>query len=262
MSLKIGITERGDAGINLTWEDKLSTVDGAILITKKITEEFSEALLHHHNNGFPIILHATCTGWGGSDFEPNVPEPRQQLTAAYRLLEKGFPLKRLVLRIDPIIPTSVGMKKFSDVLQIASEIGIPIQTIRKRISILDQYPHVKKRLESIGYQPLYNGYFQAAPWAIETIAKKLDTIYNQWGKYAIGFESCAEPKLAEQAKSVTASGCVSTKDIELMGLNPTKIPNGINGQNRKGCLCCMAKKELLTQKSRCANGCIYCYWKG
>lgn len=262
MSLKIGITERGDAGINLTWEDKLNQVDGAILITKNITEEFSEALLRQHNNGFPIILHATCTGWGNSHFEPNVPTPTEQLTAAYRLLERGFPLKQLVLRIDPIIPTTVGMRRFSEVLQIANEIGIPSKTVRKRVSILDQYPHVKERLKTIGYNPLYNGYFQAAPWTIEGVAKTLDRIYDQWGKYAVGFESCAEPMLAEKAHSVTASGCVSAKDIELMGLDINQIPAGVNRQNRSGCLCCTAKQELLTQRGRCANGCIYCYWKG
>ena len=28
------------------------------------------------------------------------------------------------------------------------------------------------------------------------------------------------------------------------------------------CLCLAEKKELLTNKSQCLHGCIYCYWQG
>lgn len=37
---KIGITEAGDAGLDLSWANKLDTVDGAIVITKCITPVF------------------------------------------------------------------------------------------------------------------------------------------------------------------------------------------------------------------------------
>ncbi len=40
---KIGITEAGDAGGDLSWENKLDNVDAAILITKDITQHFSES---------------------------------------------------------------------------------------------------------------------------------------------------------------------------------------------------------------------------
>ena len=40
--MKIGFTERGDAGIDLSWVSKLENneVDGAVLITKNITPVF------------------------------------------------------------------------------------------------------------------------------------------------------------------------------------------------------------------------------
>lgn len=38
--MKIGVTERGDAGIDFSWKDKSHTVDGMILITKAINNVF------------------------------------------------------------------------------------------------------------------------------------------------------------------------------------------------------------------------------
>lgn len=261
MSLKIGITERGDAGIDLSWKEKLNAVDGAILITKKITDEFAHALLQEHKKGTPIILHATCTGWGGSWLEPNVPTPEEQLTAAKNLLDNGFPIERLVLRIDPIIPTTEGLNRFKSVLKTAKDRGLPIETMRKRISVLDEYPHVKERLTAIGKEAFYGDYFYAAPWLMKNVAKTIDRIIEDWGNNAIPFESCAEPKLTEMTENINASGCVSTQDINILGIDTSDLPSSINGQRRHGCLCCTAKKELLTNKQRCPNGCLYCYWK-
>ncbi len=261
MNLKIGITERGDAGIDLSWQDKLDSVDGAILITKNITEEFQKALLAHHNAGKPLILHATCTGWGNSWLEPNVPPKEKQIESILNLLDKGFPLERIVLRMDPIIPTNKGLYKFISVIQSAEHKRIPVDRIRKRISLLDEYPHVKERLEEVGEEPFYGQYFQAAPWDMQKAAFVIDSIANTWDNSAEPFEACAEPKFAEMSKYIKPIGCVSEKDIGVMGLDINDLPVSVNGQNRNGCLCCTAKTELLAQRHRCPNGCLYCYWK-
>ena len=49
--MKIGITERGDAGLDFTWYNAVKTnkVDGAVLITKNITSEFTDKVLELHN---------------------------------------------------------------------------------------------------------------------------------------------------------------------------------------------------------------------
>lgn len=46
--LKIGITERGDAGLDFTWAQSLINhkVDGAILITKNINPTFTQYLIN------------------------------------------------------------------------------------------------------------------------------------------------------------------------------------------------------------------------
>lgn len=61
-SYKIEITEAGDAGVDLSWVDKMESVDGAVLITKCISPDFSDAALKFKDK---VIIHATITGYGG-----------------------------------------------------------------------------------------------------------------------------------------------------------------------------------------------------
>ena len=98
----IGITEAGDAGVDLSWEKKLEKVDGAILITKNVSRDFRAAVMR---NTSKVIVHATVTGFGGTVLEPNVPLPRESLENVMLLLCDGFPQERVVIRVDPIIPT-------------------------------------------------------------------------------------------------------------------------------------------------------------
>ena len=44
---KIGVTEAGDAGVDLFWEEKLDDVDAAVLITKCVSPDFFDAALRH-----------------------------------------------------------------------------------------------------------------------------------------------------------------------------------------------------------------------
>lgn len=39
-SIRIGITECGDAGLNLSWVDRADEFDGLVLITKYLSETF------------------------------------------------------------------------------------------------------------------------------------------------------------------------------------------------------------------------------
>ena len=41
---KIGITERGDAGLDVSWVGKLDAVDGAVVITKCLSPACYDAL--------------------------------------------------------------------------------------------------------------------------------------------------------------------------------------------------------------------------
>lgn len=102
---KIGITEAGDAGDDLSWKDKVDDLDGAILITKNVNPEFSKLVVDNKNI---FVVHATTTGYGGTVLEPNVQKPSKQLQEIKNLINLGFPKERIVIRVDPIIPTRKG----------------------------------------------------------------------------------------------------------------------------------------------------------
>lgn len=246
-SMKIGITERGDAGINLSWYDKLNTCDGAIIISKNFTDAFKEKVL---STPVPVILHCTCTGYGGTSLEPNVPEYKAQLDALKDIIDSGFPAERCVLRVDPIFPSEKGLLRIELVLQYFMELDMGINRIR--ISIVDEYPHVKARYRKRGWKPLYGSAFQPSATQLQMVADRLS-------KYPYIYETCAEPMLAYLADCFVEQGCISNVDLNLMGL--PEIHTAENPQRRKGCHCLSCKTELLNARHPCSNGCVYCYWQ-
>lgn len=251
--MKIGITERGDAGIDFTWLDKIlyNEVDGAILITKNITDEFINKVMNLYYKFPQLIIHCTCTGWGGTKIEPNVPTFITQLNQLNKLINSGFPKKQCVLRIDPIFPNKSGIKRVIDVLNKSYELGI-LPDMRVRISVLDEYKHVKKRIREIGLNPIYGDNFYAPK-------SMMDSVKLELSKYNLKFECCAEPYL--NGDHFIHQGCISIEDIKLMGLNTSDIVKSINPQNRNGCMCLSCKTELLNKRNRCPHKCVYCFWK-
>lgn len=251
-NVKIGVTERGDAGIDFEWIEAVSSglVDGVILITKEISERFISEVLTLYNGGFKnIIVHCTCTGWGDTIIEPKVPPASKQLYMLKKLICKGFPKQNCVLRIDPIIPNDQGIRKAISVIKMAEELYI-LPDMRIRISIYDEYNHVKDRLRAWNYNPIYGTSFYATRQQVEDLSRALQSTGYK-------FETCAEPYL--DGNVFEKVGCVSYKDLEIMGLQGNGM--SLNPQNRTGCLCLSCKTELLRNKCRCEHKCMYCYWK-
>lgn len=74
---RIGITERGDAALDTSWEDWVFVQKRpAILISKDPLKLFTEVTSMVDQYGFcpNIIVHCTITGFGGTKIEPNVRE--------------------------------------------------------------------------------------------------------------------------------------------------------------------------------------------
>lgn len=264
-NIKIGITEQGDAGIDFGWYDavKNDEVNGAILITKNITPRFRELVLELHRDYKNIIVMATCTGFGGTIIEPNVPPYKKQLDSLKELIDKGFPASLCVLRIDPIIPTKKGIQRVREVVEYANKLGI-LRQMRIRISILDEYPHVKERFHQAGIPSVYKNSNAAN---FDEIVRTALALHNLHDEYGIKFFCCAEPRLikhlttlyGEDQNICIAKGCISADDLLILGLPKTKALE--NMQGREGCHCLSCKTELLHNKTRCPNGCLYCYWK-
>ena len=232
----IGVTERGDASLDYSWVYKLQPAN--IIITKNLTDRFINTVRQHQDK---IILHATCTGFGGTPLEPNVPSWQYTIDKLHRLIALGFPQNQIVLRIDPIIPKGLGLKKLHSIL--AS--NPPVSRIR--FSFLDMYPHVIKRFEQANITPPYTSFHAPQSYINDALA----IIADFDNKFT--FESCAENTKYQK-------GCISATDLEILHIDPSILTPG--GFQRKGCLCAGNKKELLSTKAQCKHRCIYCYWRG
>lgn len=272
--MRIGITENGDASLDYTWLDKEPEMNMMILITKNITDKFIRTVLPFAHK---TIIHATCTGYGGTKLEPNVPKYTEQLDQVRKLIAFGFPAQQIVVRIDPIIPTTKGLRCVENIVEY-----IQPDITRFRISVLDNYPHVKERFRDLHMPVLYNGQFQASD---EQFAELDKTLCRLAFRFNVQFESCAEPKLTHAAPI----GCVNQQDVAMLGLT---LDGGRPKKQREGCLCIAGKTEMLPYRHfafcaydetaitpntvcsigecktcrhyriyGCSNRCAYCYWK-
>ena len=234
MTIKIGITEKGDSGLDFSWYEKRKNYDGLILITKKLSDEFIEKAKHTN-----CIVHATITGLGGSIYEPNVPKFIDSIYK-FKDLCDNLGRERVVLRIDPIIPEETCIVKAMDVYIKLHKTIIDSCKTRVRISFLDNYPHIKQRFIKAGLEPLpYNFH---APLELRKEILKLFP----------DAEVCGEP-------GIESIGCVSEKDLEILGIEMPK--NVVKGFQRTECECLSVKREIFTERKQCPNRCLYCYWK-
>ena len=258
--MRIGITERGDAGLDLSWYHTLligrASYDGVVLITKNANDTFIEKVMALYHNGFQkIIIHITCTGWGNTSMEPHVPSPDVQLSQMEKLIQTGFPVSHLVFRVDPVIPTQEGIQRADCVL------SHPIiqrykNDIRVRTSILDKYQHVCNRIN-----PILQSHYTARTDFYPSRQELSDVLCLIRSHLELQFETCAEPILVqravrEQISNIRESGCIAQTELHLFHL-----PDAPEANIRKGCKCLSCKTELLNNRKRCPHQCAYCYWK-
>ena len=236
-----GTTEISDPAFHLEIFDHL--YDGNIIITKRLTDKLIEKLIEDKDK---CILHLTCTGMGQSKLEPLVPDYLTSFEKCKKLIDGGFPISHIVLRVDPIVPTDKGFETAKKVIEKFSELYIG----RVRFSYLDMYTHVVKRFNESGIRLPYSSFH--APYEVRK--KYTDKLIELSAEYNFQLESCAEPGIPSVA-------CVSQKDIDILDLNGKIKLEGFKGQ-RKSCFCPENKKELIKDKpKRCENGCIYCFWQ-
>lgn len=228
---KIGVTEKGDAGLDFSWMKTSKDYDGVVLITKHLSHGFIE-----YASKINSIVHATITGHGGTIYEPKVPS----LTISrmyFDILVKTLGPERVVLRIDPIIPDDRGIAVAINVYdQIHVKGG---KRTRVKISFMDNYPHVKERFTKAGLEPL-NYYFHASLELRKKIAA-----------YFPDAEICGEP-------GFNCTGCISKKDLEIFKID---AESKAGGWQREECRCLTYKTEMFKNKGRCQHECLYCYWK-
>ena len=237
----VGITETGDIAFDLKAFDRLHAAN--IIITKRLTNTVIAKLVQHKDK---CILHLTVTGWGGTKVEPLVPTTAWSRAQLTKLLQAGFPVSQVVLRIDPIILTQEGMDHVNDVLVAFEDSGVK----RYRISFLDMYRHTRQRFLSEGINIPQEGFH--APLKLRQ--QVLDLLAQDAAMTGYEIEVCGEP-------GIPSTPCVSQKDIDILRLTGQVILHG-KADQRDACGCPANKRQILTRRpGRCANRCLYCYWK-
>jgi DNA repair photolyase len=240
---RIGTCEAGEIAFNLDAFDRL--YKGNIIITKRLTDKLIEKLIE---NSDKIIFHCCVTGMGGTRIEPFVPTLEETYNKFIKLIEGGFPISHVVLRVDPIVPTKKGIETAMSVLRRFRGLGID----RVRISFLDNYKHVKERFKEENIDILYDGKFHAP---LKDRLKWLTAIKYCAEECEYGnVEACGEP-------GIESISCLSQRDIDILGLTDEITLEG-SAEQRTSCGCSANKSELLRVKPhRCEHKCLYCYWR-
>ncbi len=241
---RLGITERGDAGLHFEYVPKLDGLKMAVLITKAAYPDntaFFDVVRKYKDK---IIVHATCTGMGGSNAEPGVVDPLE-IKKGIKLLMKILNPYQVVLRLDPICPSERGLITAERVLSMMEDTGV----LRVRYSFMQMYSHVNERFRQANIKLPYGGAFQPTRAMKENAYKMMES----WESVYM-FQACAEGK----AEHMT--GCIDQYDLRALALEDDIELTGSAGQ-RRSCMCPGNKTELLNHKGRCAHRCIYCYWR-
>jgi DNA repair photolyase len=244
---KIGITDLADAALDTSWRKWVIAGKPAVLVTKNVKKLLLENPNLLNQN---VIVHATITGYAGTYLEPNVPAYEELFEVLGAL--KDSQKKRIVIRIDPIVPIKAFVDQSLIVLKEARRLGYN----RIRVSILDVYPHVLKRFEPydifhFDIKNIYNWdmahsltgehkpYMSHAPLTIR------EHIIEQFKPC----EVCGEP-------GIRCRGCISSIDLKILGVDDT--PRLPEKRQRQFCTCLENKHELL-RLGECAHGCLYCF---
>lgn len=233
--MAIGITERGDAGLDTDWFDWVRKGKPAILLSKNPCKLYDKIKQFDKPN---VIAHATITGYAGTVLEPNVLSVEEAMKGV-QCLKGLLGQERVTIRVDPVIPTEKGIETAVNVVRLAQEIG----TFRIRVSFIDYYEHVKYRFQQEGI---------SLPW--ETFHAPLEfrqrALLTIQGEAKTTVEICGEPDFK-------CTGCVSAKDCEILG---QEFKHSFAHQRPK-CACISLKTELLKHRDRCPHKCLYCFWK-
>lgn len=237
-----GITETCDPAFALEVFDNLCV--GNTIITKRLTNALITKLIENKDK---CILHLTCTNLG-EKIEPFVPSVDILYEKFNSLIEGGFPVSHVVLRIDPIVPTEKGVKTAMGVI----DKFFPTSGIKRvRISFLDMYKHVVDRFNDNGISIPYESFH--APYELRNRA--LNLFKEKALEYGFELELCGEPNFP-------SIPCLSQKDVDILGVGDKITLCGEKGQ-RSSCHCPSNKTQLYHgEMKRCKHKCLYCYLKG
>lgn len=134
------------------WESRLALVN--VVQTRFIgsgDREFFKKLID--NKEF-IILHVVCSGWGGTKFEPGIPDTEATHKGVKMIADMGFPVNQMVLSLSPLFVNNNGLKRAISTLDQFRDTGISrvrysrfSLTRKSRERFLDRFNAIPKNNE-------------------------------------------------------------------------------------------------------------------
>lgn len=220
---------------------KKSILDG-IPVVAYSKAPIPDDIINLNKTNFSISY--TITGWGGTWLESNVLDPEvmiNEFNKASVILKN-----RVLLRIDPIIPTKEGIDKAIHVLK---GIMYPIRVITSVLQIYkDQIDIIKK----LGVdESLYSVVSGRARFVRREVANRVISLMHV-ARPNINIQMCGMPYKVEGS---IHTGCIDDALLKAMGINEyIRIQPGVQ---RPGCKCVISKKQLIS--GPCEHTCAYCY---
>lgn len=185
----------------------------------------------------------TLTGYG-RDIEPNLPDKRKELIAAFQKLSETIGKEKVIWRYDPILINERYTVEYH--LKAFEEIAGSLRDYTEKviISFLDFYAKTERNMKGLKIRNLSSEEMLA-------IAEKLAVTAR---KNHLAIEACAE-HIDLQSAGVQRGSCIDKKLIER--ILDCRIEAGKDKNQRKECGCC--ESIDAGTYNTCRNGCKYCY---
>ena len=172
-------------------------------------------------NKHRVILHYTVSGYGGTILEPKTKHPAVAYADLQSLIQEGFPVENIVLRIDPIIPSEKGFAAVEAVLEVFRTLNIK----RCRYKLHLHPKHLLTRQKWV-----QSTLFIGSPYASEEYGKvfysaspyhrqQLQNLLNKW-RWWYTFETCDKNDVYS---SDDATPCISVTDLKILGYKNVKL---------------------------------------
>ncbi len=113
----IKLEQIGEAGFNQLLNKNTFTV----INTKHLTERFVNFCI---TNKHRVFLHLNISGMNGSVLEPNIPSVKSTIELLSSLFNKGFPVKQVLIILNPILPNMNSIKAIELFLKLFAQFEI------------------------------------------------------------------------------------------------------------------------------------------
>lgn len=182
--------------------------------------------------------------------EPRAP-PLEERLDSFRRLADRLGAGRLVWRYDPIVLSSLTDERFHLVRFRRLAAQLRGFTHRVVVSLLDEYPKVRRRLEALEPQGLR---LLRLPEGDEALGRLMKNLAEEAREQGMEIQSCAE-KRDLRPYGIDPGACIDPHLIQkLFGISVSarKDPS-----QRKACRCAVSRD--IGAYDSCGYGCLYCY---